>query len=344
MHQFSFVLKHKAGTENKAADALSRKQQLLTTLTVEVTAVTEIKKQYQNDPDFGQPFEHLSTGASPAPAKFTLVGGYLFYNNRLCLPRTSIREFVIVELHTGGIAGHFGRDKTIHLVEDQFYWPGLRRDVNIVVQRCRICQLAKGTKQNAGLYSPLPIPEGPWEDVSMDFVLGLPRTVRGHDSIFVVVDRFSKMAHFLPCSRTYDASRVASIFFTGVVRLHGVPKSIVSDRDVKFVSYFWKILWAKLGTQLKFSSPFHPQTDGQTEAFNRSLGNLLRCLFQDHTPTWDLLLPQAEFAYNNYVNRSTGRSPFGVVTGIAPQTLVDLLSLPLPMRVSAGAEDFVTHL
>jgi hypothetical protein len=174
--------------------------------------------------------------------------------------------------------------------------------------------------------------------------LGLPRTVRGHDSIFVVVDRFSKMAHFLPCSRTYDASRVASLFFTEVVRLHGLPKTIVFDRDVKFVSYFWKTLWAKLGTQLKFSSAFHPQTDGQTEAVNRSLGNLLRCLVQDHTPTWDLLLAQAEFAYNNSVNRSTGRSPFEVVTGTTPRTPVDLLSLPLPMRVSVEADDFVTHL
>jgi len=143
------------------------------------------------------------------------------------------------------------------------------------------------------------------------------------------------MAHFLPCSRTYDASRVASIFFAEVVHLHGLPKSIV---------YFWKTLWAKLATQLKFSSAFHPQTDGQTEAVNRSLGNLLRCLVQDHTPMWDLLLPQAEFAYNNSVNRSTGRSPFEVVTGTTPRTPVDLLSLPLPMRTSAGAEDFVAHL
>jgi hypothetical protein len=262
LQQFSFVLKHKAGTENKVTDALSRKQQLLATLTVGVTAFTEIKQQYRDDPDFGKPYDHLSTGATPALAKFTIVEGFLFYNNRLCLPKTSVREFVVTELHAGGIAGHFGRDKTAHLVEDRFYWPGLRRDVNTVVQRCRVCQLAKGAKQNTGLYNLLPIPDGPWEDIIMDFILGLPRTVRGHDSIFVVVDRFSKMAHFLPCSRTYDASRVASLFFTEVVRLHGLPKTIVSDRDVKFVSYFWKTLWAKLGTQLKFSSAFHPQTDG----------------------------------------------------------------------------------
>lgn len=183
-----------------------------------------------------------------------------------------MREFVVTELQAGGIAGHFGRDKTAHLVEDRFYWPGLRRDVNTVVQRCRVCQLAKGTKQNMGLYNPLPIPDGPWEDISMDFILGLPRMVRGLDSIFVVVDRFSKMAHFLPCSCTYDASRVASLFFTEVVHLHGLPKTIVSDRDVKFVSYFWKTLWAKLGTQLKFSNAFTPKLTGRPKLLTGAWG------------------------------------------------------------------------
>ena len=121
-------------------------------------------------------------------------------------------------------------------------------------------------------------PDRPWQDVSMDFVIGLPKTLRKHDSICVVVDRFSKMAHFLPCSQTYDASKVATLFFDEIVRLHGLPKTIISERDVRFTSYFWKTLWHKLGTTLRFSTAYHPQTDGQTEVVNRSLGNLLRCL------------------------------------------------------------------
>ena len=136
------------------------------------------------------------------------------------------------------------------------------------------------------------------------------------------------MAHFIPCSQTCDASRVAKIFLDGGVRLHGLPKTIVSDRDVRFTSYFWKTLWNLLGTKLKFSTTYHPQTDGQTEVMNLSLGNLLRCLVGEHTSNWDLLLPRAEFAYNSSVNRTTGMSPFEIVHGYKPNRPLDLIPLP----------------
>ena len=183
-----------------------------------------------------------------------------------------------------------------------------------ICERCRTCQIAKGNKKNTGLYQPLPVPHTLWEDISMDFVLGLPKTQRKVDSIFVVVDRFSKMAHFIPCTSTSDAYKVAKLFFKEVVRLHGLPKTIVSDRDTKFVSYFWKTLWMLSNTKLKFSTAYHPQTDGQIEMVNRSLGQLLCCLVRDHITTWDQALPMDEFAYNNTVNRSTGISPFEAVT------------------------------
>ena len=123
----------------------------------------------------------------------------------------------------------------------------------------------------------------------MDFVLSLPRTPKKYDSILVVVDRFSKMAYFIPCAKTYDATRVAQLYFDEVFEYHGVPKTIVSYRDIKFTSYFRKTLWHKLANLLKFSTTFHPQTDGQTEVINRSLGNLLRYLVGNHQGTWDLI-------------------------------------------------------
>jgi hypothetical protein len=127
----------------------------------------------------------------------------------------------------------------------------------------------------------------------MDFILHFPRTQRGHDSIFVVVDRFLKMAHFILCHKTSDDVHVAKLYFKEVVRLHGISKSIVLDRDTNFFGYFWSTLWKKLKKNFKFSSTHHMKIDGQTKVVNRSLSNLLRCLVGDKPKGWDFILPQA---------------------------------------------------
>ena len=180
-----------------------------------------------------------------------------------------IQGFFSMGIACGGMVGHLGKDRTTYLVEDRFYWPFLKRDVSRIVSKCRKCQLAKARKHNTGLYTSLPIRHAPWRDISMDFVLGLPKTSRAHDSVLVVVDIFFKMAQFLACSKTDDASNIAKLVFREIVRLHGLPMSIVFDREVKFISYFWKTLWKLCGTTLKFSTAFHPKTDGQTEVVNR---------------------------------------------------------------------------
>ena len=157
-----------------------------------------------------------------------------------------MRENLIQEKYNGVLAGHFGIDKTLDQLSHFYYWPKMHRYVQRFVTSCKMCQLAKEHNQNTGLYAPLPIMSRPWDSVSLDFFLGLPKTQRGFDSIMVVVDRFTKMAHFIPCRKTSDATHVAHLFFTKIFRLHGLLKSIISDRDINFTGLFSRTLWKML--------------------------------------------------------------------------------------------------
>jgi len=136
------------------------------------------------------------------------------------------------------------------------------------------------------------------------------------------------MTHFIPCHKVDDASNIARLFFRDVVKLHGIPCTIVSDRDTKFLSHFWKTLWSRLETKLNFSTSCHPQTDGQTEVVNRSLSTMLRAILKGNHKSWDEYLPHIEFSYNRVVYRTTKISPFEVVYGFNPLTPMDLLTLP----------------
>ncbi|KAF8095408.1 hypothetical protein N665_0333s0001 [Sinapis alba] len=176
-----------------------------------------LKSCYADDPEFHEVFKQTEKHAS---GKFYQLKGFLFYDNRLCVPCGSLRELYVREAHGGGLMGHFGVAKTLSTLHEHFYWPSMKKEVEKVCSRCVVCKHAKSKVQPTGLYTPLPITTEPWVDISMDFVLGLPRTRKGRDSIFVVVDRFSKMAHFIPCHKTDDASLVADLFFREVVRLH----------------------------------------------------------------------------------------------------------------------------
>jgi hypothetical protein len=157
---------------------------------------------------------------------------------------------------------------------------------------------------------PLPVPSIPWADISMDFVLGLPGTKKGRDSIFVVVDQFSKMAHFIPYHKYDDAVHIADLFFKEIVRLHGIPSTIILDRDAKFLSHFWQTLWNKLGTELLFSTTCHPQIDRQMEVVNHTLGTMLRAILKKNLKMWEKYLPHVEFVYNRATHSTTKVSPF----------------------------------
>ena len=322
---FPYVIKHKHGKENVVADALSRRYTLITSLHAKLLGFELIKGLYETDSDFGLVWNSCETHGFNDYYRFD---GFLFKKGKLCVPKCSIRELLVKETHEGGLMGHFGIHKTLDLLQEHFHWPGMKHDVISVCAKCITCRQAKSRIQPHGLYSPLPVPEHPWTDISMDFVLGLPRSPSGRDSIFVVVDRFSKMAHFIACAKTNDASHIADLFFKEIVRLHGIPRTIVSDRDAKFLSHFWRTLWGKLGTKLLFSTTAHPQTDGQTEVVNRTLSTLLRAIIQKNLKNWEKCLPHVEFAYNRTVHSTTCYSPFETVYGFNPLTPLDILPLP----------------
>ncbi|EOX99963.1 Uncharacterized protein TCM_009073 [Theobroma cacao] len=196
------------------------------------------------------------------------------------------------------------------------YLYGLKRDVAKFVSKCLVCQQVKAEHQKpARLLQPLPVPEWKWEHIAMDFVTGLPRTSGGYDSIWIVVDRLTKSAHFLSVKTTYGAAQYARVYVDEIVRLHGIPISIVSDRGAQFTSRFWGKLQEALGTKLDFSTAFHPQTDGQSERTIQTLEDMLRACVIDLGVRWEQYLPLVEFAYNNSFQTSIQMAPFKALYG-----------------------------
>ena len=189
------------------------------------------------------------------------------------------------------------------------------------VQSCDTCQRWKfSNAKTKGRLKPLPISHRPWEVVTIDFITNLPRTSSGKDTIFVAVDKYSKMVHLKATSQKVTGEKLAYLFMDMVIKLHGVPLEIISDRDVRFTSDFWKTLFSILGTELKMSTPYHPQTDGQTEIANKTIGNLLRTMLAQGDANWEQLLAPIEFEFNNLYNHSTGYTPFYLVYGQHPVT------------------------
>ncbi|MCO5553853.1 hypothetical protein L7F22_007379 [Adiantum nelumboides] len=196
------------------------------------------------------------------------------------------------------------------------YFGALRRDVDAYVRSCLVCQKVKFDRQKApGLLQPLPIPDRPWESIAMDFVFDLPRTTTGNDGIWTIICRFSKQAHFIPVRKKIKPEHMVKIFMQNIFKYHGMPQSIVSDRDPRMTSLFWKALFENMGTTLKFSSSFHPQTNGQFEEANSTVLDLLKCYVSEHKAAWEQYLPLVEYAYNNKVHSSTGKAPFEIVEG-----------------------------
>jgi hypothetical protein len=209
--------------------------------------------------------------------------GVLWYKGRICVPNVKELEAKILrEAHESAYSIHLGGNKMYHDLKATYWWYGMKRDVDEYIALCDTCQQVKAEHQQpVGLLQSLQVPEWKWEEIVMDFIVGLPRTQSGYDSIWVIMDRLTKVAHFIPIKTTYSGPQLAELYMSRIVCLHGVPMKIVSDRGTQFTLEFWERLHETLDTQLCFSSAYHPQTDGQTERVNQILEDMLRaCALQ----------------------------------------------------------------
>lgn len=232
--------------------------------------------------------------------------------------QTTLIQQILKEYHTSPIGGHAGVTRTIARISAQYYWVRLKEDVKEFIKSCTICQQAKSSSTlPAGLLNPLPIPNQVWEDIAMDFITGLP-TSYGFNVIMVVVNRLSKYAYFKAMKTDYTRNCVAEAFMTYVVKLHGFPKSIVSDRDKDFTSSFWQHFFKLQSTTLAMSSTYHPQSDGQSEVLNKCLEMYIRCFTFENPKSWFKALAWAEYWYNFAFHTSLGMTPFKALYGRGP--------------------------
>ncbi|KAA0042118.1 pol protein [Cucumis melo var. makuwa] len=254
--------------------------------------------------------------------------GGLLFERRLCVPSDSaVKTELLSEAHSSPFSMHPDSTKMYQDLKRVYWWCNMKREVTEFVSKCLVCQQVKAPRQkSAGLLQPLSVPEWKWENVSMDFITGLRRTLRGFTVIlrrtlrgftviWVVVNRLTKSAHFIPGKSTYTASKWAQLYMSEIVRLHGVLVSIVSDKDARFTSKFWKGLQATMGTKLDFSTTFHPQTDGQTERLNQVLEDMLWACTLEFLGSWDSHLHLMEFAYNNSFQATIDMAPFEALYG-----------------------------
>ncbi|WVZ70349.1 hypothetical protein U9M48_019024 [Paspalum notatum var. saurae] len=285
------------------------------TFEAEPTLEQEIRKHQKTDEKIQEIREQIKVGKAPHFCEDEQ--GTVWYKNRICVPDVdSIKKLILSEAHDTAYSIHPGSTKMYHDLKERFWWYGMKRAVAEYVAVCDTCQHVKAEHQRrAGLLQPLKILEWKWEEISMDFIVGLPRTQKGYNSIWVVVDRLTKVAHFIPVNTTYSGARLAELYISRIVCLHGVPKRIISDRGSQFTSRLWEQLHDSLDSKLWFSTAYHPQTDGQTERTNQILEDMLRACAIQYGTSWDKSLPYAEFSYNNSYQASLKKSPFEALYG-----------------------------
>lgn len=338
--EFDYEIQYKQGKDNVAADALSRvegSEVLHMAMTVlECDLMQKIKDAYVTDGAVKQIIDELKDKPN-GKKHFSWTQGVLRRKSKIVVPAvTELKDLILEWLHSSGQGGHSGRDVTMQRVKGVFNWKGMAKDIQTYLRNCSVCQRCKyDTAAYPGLLQPLPIPEAVWVDISMDFIDGLPKSY-GKTVILVVVDRMSKEAHFMALSHSYTTFSVAQVFLDNVYKLHGFPRSIVSDRDKVILSEFWQELFKLQGCSLNTYTAYHPQSDGQTEVVNRCVETYLRCMTSEKPHMWSKWLPLAEYWYNTNFHTAIQTTPYEVVYGQTPP--VHLPYLPGESKVEVVAK------
>ena len=330
--EYDCVIDYHPGKANVVADALSRKTvQTLRALNANLSLsddgavvaeliarpnlLNRVLEAQKKDEKISAIIGQIGDGKE---TEFTVnENGVLYYKDRVCVPDDDeLRKSILEEAHSGSFVIHPGSTKMYQDLKMSFWWSGMKRDVSEFVTKCLVCQRVKAEHQvPSGLLQPIRIPEWKWDRITMDFVVGLPLTGRKHDLVWVVVDRLTKLAHFLPVRTDYSLDKLAELYIKEIVRLHGIPVSIISDRDPRFILRFWGKLQEAMGTRLNFSTAFHPQTDGQSERVIKILEDMLRSCAIDYEGSWDRHIPLVEFVYNNSFQSSIGMAPYEALYG-----------------------------
>lgn len=349
LSEYNYTIVYKKGALNVVPDALSRRPDYHLAATVSSATVgddllSQCLEAVESDKYFGSIYERAkSISSDDDPYDYRVEDGllYLGHRKRICIPDLpSVKTSLLREAHDSVLSGHFGVEKTYTRLAALCYWPNMRKSVQHYVESCHTCKTVKArrTKEN-GLLQPLPIPAEPWTHIAMDLITHLPSSKSGRDAVAVFVDRFSKLAIFVPCVTKSSAADVARMFFEHVFKRHGMPASIVSDRDPRFTSLFWTSLFSCLGTQLNMSTAHHQQTDGQSERTIQTLEQYLRTYAADSQDDWDKHLYHAEFAYNSAKSSSTTLSPFEVIYGCQPRTPMSLMLDKVPELTVPSAQE-----
>ena len=229
-----------------------------------------------------------------------------------------LRARLVKSVHDSYVGGHAGIQNTFRRLKANFYWSRMKAMVKRTVEECDVCKQAKAERvAYPGLLQPLPVANGTWEAITMDFIEGLPSS-EGKNAIMVVMDKFTKYGHFIALSHPYTAQVIAQLFLDHFYKFHGLPAVIITDRDKIFTSIFWKELFKKLGVQVLMSTTYHPQTDGQTERVNQCLETYLRCMTMHQPKRWFHWLSLAQWWYNSSYHSTLGMSPFLALYGYIP--------------------------